>query len=154
MPGPFSSSSRTSSTNPAQTGPVTASQGTAGAQQVTGGGKNTRTIAVSQGATSLQDHAQLGGYRLGNVAAGAHVTINAADDDDVGMEVADALERAIGAQANTTAAAISSLGNLSNPNAPPPDEAPALPLPEILTFSAAAAALALLIGVLVFAFRR
>jgi hypothetical protein len=91
--GPFSSESKTSSRTQTISGPQTA----------TGGSLNIAT----QGRGELQ----IGGLSFDNLK-NSQVTINATDQGAIAAASA-ALEKAVNAQANTTAAALSSLGNLT-----------------------------------------
>ena len=107
--GPFSSDSKTAKRDQTQSGPVTASQGTALAVQQGG-----RSRSVAQGAINLEDGANIGGVSLGNakIGRGATLTITAPPSDNGLDQIAQSLEAAVKAQADNTAAALSSLGTI------------------------------------------
>lgn len=110
--GPLSSDSKTSDSQQRAEGPVTATNGTALSVQQRGRSRN-----VAQGAISLEDGASVGGISLGKarIGKGANVTITTQGGnlDDIANE----LEQAVKDQADRTAAAFSSLGALTTPNA-------------------------------------
>ena len=120
--GPFSSDSATKKQDQTQSGPVTASQGTAAAIQ---SGKRSRTVA--QGSISLEKGASLGGLSLGNaiIGRGATLNITAPQSDNSALDqVSKDLEAAVKGQADNTAAALASIGNTMQPGRPEPDNKP------------------------------
>jgi hypothetical protein len=95
--GPFSSESRTSEKTQTISGPQTATEG--GLNLATQGGKGQLV--------------NLGGLTISKVGKGATVTITS-PPDLAGLNAASAaFERAMKAQADTTAAALGSIGNLA-----------------------------------------
>jgi hypothetical protein len=109
--GPFSSDSKSKVNSAQVTGPVTASQGTA--QEILQGGKSKN---VSQGGINLDSGANVGGPSLGNakISGSSTVTISNTTTDNGSLALAsDLIQKAVTSQADTTAAALGSLGKLS-----------------------------------------
>jgi hypothetical protein len=113
--GPFSSDSTSSQRTQANTGPVTASQGTAQSTQQSG-----RSKSVSQGGINLEAGANIGGLSLGKIGRGATVTVttSGAPVDTQGIDAAAAaLDRIVKFQADHTASALQSVGQIGQPPA-------------------------------------
>jgi hypothetical protein len=111
--GPFSSDSKSSQRTQANTGPVTASQGTAQSNQQGRGSKS-----VSQGGINLEKGANIAGLTLGNIGRGATVTLTspAAPLDTSGLDAAAAaLDNLVKFQADHTASALQATGNIGQP---------------------------------------
>ena len=104
----FGGSSRSSSRRQEQTGPVTAAEGSRAASMQTGG----RSQLAAEGAINLARGSNLGGYTFGNIGQGATITLTQSDNGAVAAAQA-LIERVVNHQANTTAAALSSLGGLT-----------------------------------------
>lgn len=105
--GPFSSDSKTTQTATQINGQLTGS-----IAQIAG--KKGKT--VGNAALNLESGAALGGASLGNakIAKGATVTItNTTSDNGAAAQAADLIQKAVTSQADTTAAALGSLGKLS-----------------------------------------
>jgi len=111
--GPFSSDSKSSQRTQANTGPVTASQGTAQSTQQSG-----RSKSVSQGGINLEKGSNIAGLTLGNVGRGATVTLTTtgAPIDTGGLDAAAAaLEKLVSFQADHTASALQATGQIGQP---------------------------------------
>lgn len=105
--GNFGTDSKTSAKTATQSGPVTASGGNASSQLQFGGSGN---VSAADGAIVLGKGANLGGTNL-NVKGG---TVNYTVTDNGAFEQAQAaIERIVQNQADNTAAALGSLGNIA-----------------------------------------
>jgi hypothetical protein len=107
--GPFSSDSHSTVRQPQVTGQPTASGGS-NAQQIQLGG---RARSVGQGSISLEPGASVGGFTLGQSHnRDVTITTNTTDNGALAM-AADLIQKTVTSQADTTTAALGSLGKLS-----------------------------------------
>ncbi len=139
--GPFSSDSKSTLKRQDIAGNVTATSGPAQSTNLSGKG----TKSVSQGGLNLERGANIGGYTLGNIAKGATVnlTTTSTGADTSGLDhAADALDQAIKFQADSTAAALGSVGHIGEDRSATDSSSSSTPV--IALASAAVVAVALI----------